>query len=333
LCQQKELLRLEDMKNLARNDLRFACRRARHPYCAGVQSGGRISSVSPITPSKHRGGVSGFTLAELLVVIAIIGVLAAMLLSGLSRARGNARSAFCQNNLHKIGIAVQMYVGDNNSIYPNYSTSDGALWEAALQPYYPVNWSNQLTQCPAYTGLLPANATDRDRGGGMVSSYGYNTWGVTWEPVKIPALNYCLGLGVDALRVSEEMGARYGVSLNAALAHHESQVTAPAELYAFMDARGSPITVRVGNNTTQVWAGWDHTDGIPTSSDDYPFLQSRPQHDAYFNVLFCDSHVAAVRVANLFETVPPASHPAPGWTSAHNWNIDNQAHSENWLYD
>jgi prepilin-type N-terminal cleavage/methylation domain-containing protein len=99
-------------------------------------------------------GRSGFTLIELLVVIAIIAILAAMLLPVLASAKEKGRRAQCINNLHQIGVAVQLYVGDNQDKLPaaptGQSGSANALWDLPR----PMADSFSGGQSNVYRGIL-----------------------------------------------------------------------------------------------------------------------------------------------------------------------------------
>ena len=65
----------------------------------------------------------GFTLIELLVVIAIIGILAAILMPALNRARESARRSTCISNLKQIGLGINMYSQDWYEKFPQYDNA------------------------------------------------------------------------------------------------------------------------------------------------------------------------------------------------------------------
>jgi prepilin-type N-terminal cleavage/methylation domain-containing protein/prepilin-type processing-associated H-X9-DG protein len=69
-----------------------------------------------VSSRDETGG--SFTLVELLVVIAIIALLAALLLPVVGRAKESARATVCLSNLHQVGVALQIYVSENNNKMP-----------------------------------------------------------------------------------------------------------------------------------------------------------------------------------------------------------------------
>src|ERR1035438_10100749 len=81
---------------------------------------------------------NAFTLIELLVVIAIIGLLAALLLPALARAKELGKRTRCASNLRQIGLAFVLYGSDQEDCLPN--TGDpflwmGRRWRWVVQPY------------------------------------------------------------------------------------------------------------------------------------------------------------------------------------------------------
>jgi prepilin-type N-terminal cleavage/methylation domain-containing protein/prepilin-type processing-associated H-X9-DG protein len=158
---------------------------------------------------KYQISRRAFTLIELLVVITIISTLLAIMLPNLSRARASARTARCAANLHTLGIALTLYLDENNGnffrYYTNSSAADplgkGRLWwfgfepngpgatahrplDTSLSPLapYTLNLDTRL-QCPDFPYDDPLFFPKFDH---HAASYGFN-WNLGPPALSLPA--------------------------------------------------------------------------------------------------------------------------------------------------
>lgn len=147
-----------------------------------------MSYRSPLPFPFRLPGRRGFSLVELLVVVAVIAILAALLLPSLSKAKQQAYTAACQNNLRQLMIAVNAYVADNNDVLP----SNNYVYD--VQSESPI-----LRQDSWAPGLAPFDRDTRNIESGLLYPY-LRATGVYRCPADKAPIESTNGIPVRGLR-------------------------------------------------------------------------------------------------------------------------------------
>ena len=262
------------------------------------------AAVKIISPAKNP----AFTLIELLVVIGIIAILAALLLTALSRGIGTARRISCVNNVRQLGQAMLQFVGDNHAYpldtnpdfdkgkYPNHFD----FWNIALEHELGKESSSHETsfaeegiwKCPSL--MRPANFPSN----AVYISYGYNTYGMRSGKRDTNSLG---------------IGRQFGMSTISAPPVRESDVASPSEMMAIGDGFVGAGKIIYGGVESLLMRSPDFP-VYPISNE--PFLR----HQGKANVVFCDGHVESPTLKFLFEDTSDAA--------LSRWNRDHLPHRE-----
>jgi prepilin-type processing-associated H-X9-DG protein len=229
-------------------------------------------------------------LLELLVVMAIVGIMAALLLPALQKAREQGRSTACRHNMRQLALGFYMYADENEGYLPWAPTDPDR------------NWSADFVFGGPDAGLIDSKDASSWAGGGF--SYHEESGAVfpyvTGQPREVPHKDANKAIS-PAYRCPStgRLGAalRVNFSMNGLLDPTNPKSSPKGIRYTSIHNPSQKVLLLNESPETMYSAGF-----LPGLDPDRDRLVS---HLGRANIAFVDSHVETVNTRTAAEILDP----------------------------